>query len=422
MLVVLRQEYLLRVKTKAFLFGTFILPLLLAATAAVPGLFMSVSVGQPTDVALVDQTGRLADALQRALDDTTKSGQRVYNLVPGPSGDSREGLARALGGKVEAGEIGGFIILPADLLEGGKASFYAENVSDFQRNERLEGAIDRAVREVRISDTRLDPDQVASILQPVKLETYRVGEGGVAKADQGVTFGLAYIVGFFFYLTLFIYGSMMLRAALEEKTSRTAEVMIATVRASTLMGGKILGIGLVGLTQIALWILIGALFSLYAGTSGFTLMGDELTAARFGVTPSLVFYFVLFFTLGFLLYAGIFSAFGAMVSSDAEAQQVQTPVAFPIIIAFMLMFLAIRDPNGLVVRICSLFPLFAPILMMVRICVLRPPFWEIALSVALLGASIVGSIWVAGRVFRVGLLMYGKRPTLPELIKWIRYG
>jgi ABC-2 type transport system permease protein len=422
LITVLRQEYLLKVRTKAFLFGTFVVPLLMAGLTVVPGFLMSMSVGKPGTFAVVDGSGVMLDPLQRALNDSTKAGQRLYDLVEEPAaGRSSDALARDLGTRVAEGKLAGFIILPDTIIAGGEAAFYAENVSDFQRNEKIQHALEKAVREVRINRSRLDAAQVTGILKDVPLTTFKVGQGGEVRKDRGSTFAVAYAVGFIFYFALVLYGSMMVRAVLEEKTSRSAEVMVATVRASTLMGGKILGIGAVALTQLAIWGAILGLFSLYASSGAVTLLGPG-GLGQFGLNPSIAVFFPFYFILGFMFYAAIFAAVGAMVSSENEAQQLQFPISMPLILAFLLMLLAIRDPNAPLVRVCSFIPFFSPILMMVRICVQMPPAWEILASLAVLALSIAGVIWVAGRVFRVGILMYGKRPNLPELMKWIRHG
>lgn len=421
LITVIRQEYLLKVKTKAFLFGTLLVPLLMTGVILLPALFMSMSVGKPTTLVVVDSSGILFEPLSRALDDTTKTGGRLYNLVRYEGPASPEDVVRELGPQVTDEKIGGFLVIPADVVAAGDIAYYAKNVSDFQKNETLSQAAEEAVREIRIGRSGMDADVVAAVLKRVPLRTYKVGEGGETRKDEGGTFALAYGVGLIFYVALLMYGSMMLRAALEEKTSRSAEVMVATVRSSTLMAGKILGIGLVGLTQIAIWGALIALLVLYTGSTSLAFMKD-VDISALGLSLPLLLYFMLYFILGFILYAGLFSAIGAMVNSETEAQQLQWPITMPIVIGFMFMLLAIRDPEGPLIRVASLFPLFTPIVMTVRICVVRPPAWEIVTSILILLASIVGVIWVAGRIFRVGLLMYGKRPNLPELMKWIRYG
>lgn len=423
LLVVLLQEYSMKVRTKAFIIGTILFPVFIGGVMVLPALFMTVGLDRTLQIAVVDETGRMMEPLSASLTDTTKTGHSVYTLVRELSrGRSREQIEGDLRSDVAGKRIDGFIVIPDNVLEGGAASYYAENVSDFQRNEAIHRAITQAVRTLRIGDSALDPDQVNRILGPVRLETFRVGVGGEARQDQGTTFALAYVLGFIFYISLLIYGTMMLRAALEEKTSRSAEVMVSMVRSTTLMGGKILGIGLVGLTQLAAWAVIVGLVLSYMAASGMGLFGQQDILAQITPEPMLVVFFFVYFILGFIVYAGLFGAIGAMVNSETEAQQLQTPVTLPIIIAFMMMFLAIRDPNGTVVRVVSQIPLFSPILMIVRIAVQPPPAWEIALSLAILLAFIAWLIWAAGKVFRVGLLMYGKRPTLPELVKWIRYG
>jgi ABC-2 type transport system permease protein len=419
--VVVRQEYLMKVRTKAFLFGTFVVPVLFAAMAVLPAYFMNKSVDQPGTYAVVDETGLLIGPLTRALDDSSKTGERLFTLVPEPAnGRSREDLKRELGSRVAARQLAGFFLVPADAVEGGEVAFGATSVSDFQRNQSIHASLNEAVREVRISRTKLDPAELKAVLKPIPLSTFKVGEKGEVKKDSGTTFFVAYAFGICLYMILLIYGGMMLRAALEEKTSRSSEVMVATIRASTLMAGKIIGIGLVGLTQVSIWALLIALFS----SSSALIMpaGSQEVLAEIGITPVMGIFFVVYFLLGFFFYASLYGAVGAMVSSETEAQQAQMPLMIPLVVALMFMFMALRDPNAPLVRIISLIPFFSPIMMTVRICVVTPPWWEIGLSVVLLLASIYGAMWIAGRIFRVGLLMYGKRPTLPELVKWVRFG
>jgi ABC-2 type transport system permease protein len=396
-------------------------PLLFAAMGVLPAYFMNKNVEQPGTYAVVDETGFLFRPLERALDDSSKTGERLFNLVPEPAnGRSREDLNRELGTRVAAGDLAGFFLVPADAVEGGEVAFGATSVSDFQRNESIHTSLNEAVREVRISRTKLDPVEVKAVLKPIPMSTFKVGEKGDVKKDSGTTFMLAYAVGLALYVILAIYGGMMLRAALEEKTSRSAEVMVATIRASTLMAGKIIGIGLVGLTQVSIWAILIVLFS--SSSAAFMPAGSREILAEIGITPVMGIFFAVYFLLGFLFYAALFGAVGAMVSSETEAQQAQWPLMIPLFVSFIFMTMALRDPNGLLVRIFSLIPLFSPIVMMVRICIVTPPWWEIGLSVVLLLLSIWGAMWIAGRIFRVGLLMYGKRPTLPELVKWIRFG
>jgi ABC-2 type transport system permease protein len=422
LLTVLSQEYQLKVRTKAFIIGTILFPLLMGVMVVLPSVFMGMNIEKPTTLAVIDESGVVREPLARVLSAKTKDGRLLYSLQEEKSaGRSRDQVALDLGREVTADRIGGFFILPADILQGGQASFYAKNVSDFRRNQTLENALQKAVRELRVRDSGLDTALVAGVVRDVPLTTFKVKEGGGASKDKGATFGLAYIVGLIFYITMIMYGAMTLRACLEEKTSRSAEAMVSMVRPTTLMGGKILGIGLTGLTQLVIWGAVIAVASAFAtASSPAFLSGLDLSAIK--ITLPMAAFFLVFFILGFLLYAGLSAALGAMVNSEAEAQQLQMFINLPAILSMMLMFMAIRDPGSTFIRVCSMIPFFAPVVMTVRICVVMPPLWELLLSSAILAVSIAGVIWVAGRIFRVGLLMYGKRPDFPELMKWIRYG
>lgn len=433
---ILRQEYRLKVRTRAFILTTVLLPVFFGGISVLPAYFMSMQVGGTVSIAVVDESGALFEGVARALapekrgdggerrNGAKEKSEAGYALLREDArGRDRETLVRDLGARVSAEELGGFMILPADLLAGsGKAAYYARNVSNFERNRELDTAIEEAVRDVRVRRANLDPVVVEQILKRSRLETFKVGEGGDAKKDSGVTFGLAYIVGMVFYVTLVIYGATMLRVVLEEKSSRSSEVMVSIVRPEELMLGKILGVGMVAITQMGIWAAIGGLLSLQSASLTKSMFGSALDMGALGVSFDMVLLFLLYFLLGFFFYAALFAAVGAMVSSESEAQQIQTPVMMPIVAALMLMFLAIREPTAALVQYGSFFPFFTPILMTVRICVLRPSAWEIALSIVIMLASIAGAMWLAGRVFRVGILMYGKRPTLPELVKWIRQG
>jgi len=436
MWTVVRQEYLSRVRNRGFLIGTVLFPVLMAALMFLPAALMTVDVEKVARYPVVDSTGVLYDGFVAALGDTNDAGARLYEFEDF-LGTSQQRQARYekyaaenpesgpvpfLSSQVESGEIGGFFLIPTDYVEGaGVASFYARNVSDDVRNRRFRQVLENAARSIRIADSGLAPEEVATILRPTAFTTYRVGEGGEASEDSGQTFFLAYIFAFMFYILLVISGISAMRATLEEKTARTAELMISSVRPIHLMGGKILGITGMSLTQIAIWFLSGAIIlqqgrSLPGQLSSVATMIDSVSPS-----PAVLAVFFVFFVLGFLFYSGLFVSIGAMVNTETEAQSLQTPATMPIIVAFMMMFLGIRSPDGTLTTILSMVPFFSPILMTVRACVVMPPLWQILLSAGILLVGAWASIWIAARIFRVGLLMYGKKPNLPELIRWIRY-
>lgn len=425
MWIVFRQEYLNRVRTRGFLLGTVLLPVFIIVLMVLPALLMTMDVEQPGRYFVVDSTGVLFEPLAAALSDTNEAGQRLFQLEEVELGPGTADPIAELNAQVVADRISGFFVLGKGLLDGEGSSygaFYAKNVADEERNSGLRRVLEEVVRERRVESSQLASEEIERIMRPVSLRTFRVRGEGTASADNGQTFLVAYLFGFVFYLSMFSFGAMTLRTTLEEKTQRSAELMVSTVRPFHLMGGKVLGVTAVALTQLAIWLIAGALIV----GQGVGMPGQMAAAMREvqAAAPSpivLVFFFV-YFILGFLLYSGMFVAVGAMVSTETEAQQMQFPATMPILISFLMMFLAIRDPNGTLTTILSLIPIFTPILMMVRTTVVMPPAWQIALSIVLLSLSVVGAMWLSGRIFRVGLLMYGKKPDLPELMKWVRYG
>ncbi len=440
MLIVAKQEYLNRVRNRGFVIGMILFPILIAALMFLPALLMNVDVEQAATYQVIDQTGQLFDDLVEALPDTNEVGERLYDLedylassgaAHGDSGSRTNGsgagtvdidaIVAELTPAVEEGEIGGFFVIPEDYIDGGSAaSFYARNVSDDMRNRRFRRILDQAARQVRISRSDLSTEQIAELMVPTQFSTFRV-RSGEAEEDEGQTFILAYVFSMIFYMMLIYNGIAAMRAVLEEKTARTAELMISSVRPTHLLGGKLIAIVGAALTQLAVWFISGILLvqqgkSLPGQISDITQLIEAVS-----VPPMVFVIFFVFFVLGFLFYSGLFVSVGAMVNSETEAQNLQTPVMMPIIAAFLMMFLAIRSPDGMVTTILSMIPLFSPILMTVRACVVMPPMWQVALSAAILFVGVMGSIWISARVFRVGLLMHGKKPSLPELMRWIRY-
>jgi ABC-2 type transport system permease protein len=223
---------------------------------------------------------------------------------------------------------------------------------------------------------------------------------------------------------MLIYGAIVMRSVIEEKVSRVIESVISSLKPFQLMAGKIFGVGAVGLTQFLIWALAMGLLSLY-GLQLAAMFADNPEKLQDVALPSISLttlgFFVLFFVLGYFLYSTLYAGIGATVNSEQEAQQFLIPVSLFIVVPIMMMTYIITNPSSQTSVIMSLIPFFAPIIMLARIVVETPPFWQIALCILLMVAAILGMIWVVGRIYRVGVLMYGKRPTLPEIIKWIRY-
>ena len=229
-------------------------------------------------------------------------------------------------------------------------------------------------------------------------------------------FMIAFALLFFLYITVLFYGIFVMRGVIEEKQSRIVEVLISSVRPTQMMLGKLLGIGLVGLTQIGIWALSTGLLSLFGATM-FASQGAKVP----NIPISLLVYFVVYFVLGFFLYATLYAMVGAIVSSEEDAQQVQFPVTMLIVMPMMLFGMVMSNPSSTSSILLAMMPFFAPTLMMLRIAVINPPVWQVILSMLIMVVTILGCVWVAAKIYRVGILMYGKRPSIAELGKWLRY-
>jgi len=275
--------------------------------------------------------------------------------------------------------------------------------------------------------------------KPFKIKTYRLTEKGEQKDFTEIYAALGYFLGFVIYFLMFMYGSFVSRGVIEEKANRIVEVIASSAKPFEIMMGKVIGIGLVGLTQIAVWIAIAFVGVVLAGTffSGsispeqiaqmqqqpFANTGGMMHIAGMEIptiSPWLIIGFIYYFLAGYFIFATLFAAVGSAVDQEQDAAQLQTPITLPIIIPILLIFNVISDPDGTLAIVLSLIPFFTPILMTVRIAATQVPLWQIITSVVLTIATFYGCLIVASRIYRVGILMYGKKPTFKDLLKWFK--
>jgi ABC-2 type transport system permease protein len=404
---VVKREYLERVRTKGFVIGTILGPLIMGAMMIVPVLAMR-SGSRPLQVAVLDGTGTLRAAVEDALRTARFDDKLRFDVRPETG--SEDELKKA----VLAGELDGFLQLPADALASGTASYFGRNVSNRIDLRTMERAVSGVIVGVRLSGAGLDPARVENLTRGVDLKTIRVSESG-EREDQGAAMIFALILLMILYSSIIMWGNAVMTSVIEEKTSRVVEVMASGVPSTTLLAGKLFGVGGAGLTQFLVWSLslFGVSLAMAGPLSGSLPMPE--------VTPVMLVSFVLFFLLGFFFYASLYAAIGAAVNTVQEAQSLAFPVLVPIIIGMVSFPAALESPDGAVAVTLSMIPGISPLIMFLRIVVLTPPWWQIALSIGLLALAILGVLWVSARVYRVGILMYGKKPTFPELMKWVRH-
>ncbi|MGD9561353.1 MAG: ABC transporter permease [Pyrinomonadaceae bacterium] len=443
-LAVVKHEYRKVVLRWSFLISTFLLPALALLFAFVPMIIFSLK-GEPTRIAVADPSGSILPRLRqnlsadRLMEKARKAGgdalanidatqdekmrnqaaqfMQDFELVDYPGTGTPDEIRADLLARVLRGEIDAYLIVPPDIRSSeSRFEFRSRRASDFVSNDTFKEALNDAVRSQRLADANISEEVVAELSSPVNFDAKGIDESGEEK-DTGGVFIASFAIGLMIYITLAIYGQMIMGAVVEEKETRIAEILFSSARPFELMLGKLVGVGLAGLTQLAIWVGSAAvLLGFLALQSDFRAILASVPA----ITPLMVVYFLIFFLLGFFIYASIFALIGSMVTTVQEGGQFAFPPIMIMLAAFYFCFAVIRDPNSTVSFWVTLAPFLAPITMPVRILAEMPPVWQIALSVLVNTAAIAGLVWVASRVYRVGMLMYGKRATIPEVWKWIR--
>lgn len=443
-LAIVKHEYKKIVLKWAFLIGTLLLPVIAGGFAVVPMILFSLK-GEPTRIVLVDRSAKIAPRLKEnlssekikekadkaakeAIKDLNAAQQEKMKRQAEQSGESfsfadydakdkpLEQIQSELNAQINEGKLDAYLIIPQNYdAADAKFLFRSRKAGDFVTSEGLKDALNQAVHSQRLADANISEVKLKELGKNIELDTKKIDETG--EKDSDGVFIASFIIGLMIYITLAIYGQAILGAVVEEKETRIAEILFSSARPFELMLGKLVGVGLAGLTQLAIWI-ISALILGGIGIAQMSAAGIDLAIP--GISPLMIILFFIYFLLGFFIYASIFALIGSMVTTVQEGGQFSFPPIMVLLVGFYLSFAVIRDPNSSLSFWVSIAPFFAPITMPVRILSEMPPFWEIALSILVNAAAIAGLVWLASRVYRVGMLMYGKRATIPEVWKWIR--
>lgn len=425
-LVIARRELLERVRSKWFLIGTLLGPIAMLAVILVPALLAAreekvvkiaiVLRGEPAAAAAPTSAPALATELIAGFALIGWQAQVVTGAAGTPGTDDAALLAQ-----VRKQQINGFLSVPPDVLGNGVVTYQGDNGTSTLAMARLERVVTSVVQHRRGVAAGITDQQVMRMLAPVLITT-RHTTGEAAGASGMATFIIGYVVMFILYLAIILYASNVMRSVVQEKTSRVVELMVAAVKPRALMAGKVLGVGLVGLIQLTVWLGMGVLTLKYRDA----LLGAIGVGSSGGVSvPPLaldqVAVVLIYFVLGYFLYAALYAAVGAMVSSEQEAQQAQMPLMTLIIIAVACVQLVANDPRGGSAVVLTMIPFFSPMLMPMRYLLGGAGGADVLLSVAVLLVTLAAVVVAAGRIYRVGILMYGKRPSVRELWRWIRH-
>jgi ABC-2 type transport system permease protein len=428
--LIIQREYLIRVRKKSFLIMTIIGPILFAAIMVLPA-WLATRDSTENRVMVLDRSGLFADKFQ-------SSKSIVFQNV---KGDETSQKKQVLEGEehnllLVIGEVSGQKL--PDIRLFGQSNPPLEVISVVEKQ------INGELKKIRLKSSGIDPALVESINPEVEVRTSVLSEEGEKDGGSLAATIVGYGAGFLIYMFIFLYGSQIMMSVMEEKTSRVVEILVSSVKPFELMLGKIVGVALVGLTQFLLWVVLSFAVSTAAGklfldkskiqteTQSSTGKPDiEAKAESKGLAMiselknvdilKLSLCFIVYFLGGYLLYSALFAAVGSAVESQQEAQQFMMPVTIPIILSIVLAQFVIKDPHGSLAFWLSVLPLTSPVIMMVRVP-FEPPVWQIILSMLMLVAGFLGTTWLAGKVFRVGILMYGKKVTWTEIAKWLKNG
>jgi ABC-2 type transport system permease protein len=416
--LIVKREYLTRVKTKGFIIGTIIVPLIGVAFCLLIIFLVNHKPTQSMRLVIVDNSGELAQPIAHGLDAKLENGQPEFDIVDTivqpASPDSVQADLRT---RINTGKLDAYLWIPRDPKESFE--LHMRNPDNFSLIGPLSGAVDQAVISRRLSDRGVHLDDIKTILQGTDLKLLKVSETGES-VEKGQSIGIAIALVILLYTALLMYGIITMRSVLEEKTTRTMEVLISAVRPFELLTGKILGVAAAAFTQFAIWMISTALLFSY-GALAAAGMGGGSALSGVHVPASLVVWASVFFFGGYFLYSSMFAAIGAACSNDQDAQQLQWIAMAPLVFCMLIYSVVLNDPSSNVSVGLSLVPFFAPVLMALRISLQTPPLWQIALSLALLFITTIGTIWASAKIYRVGILMYGKRPSIVEMFRWLRY-
>ena len=409
-LAVAQWEFFEKVRTKAFIIGLFMTPLIMSVFTVLPTLLADKGDEKTKIFGVIDETHSLVQPVNDRLLEKYKldSGKPNYQLKEITDEKSETEHLKVIGSaQLASGDIEGYFIIPADVLEKGKIEYRAENVGNARDQNRFSKVLEDIIIERRLRSGGYDAPTIKKLMTEVEIKTFKVSKQGDEKESGFMeTFFTGYIFIMMLMFLVLSSGQMLIRSVIEEKANRIVEVLVSSCSSQELMSGKIIGLSLLGLTTVAFWALI--------------LVGVNIaTPVPFVAMDNLLLMFI-YFILGYFMYVGIFIIAGSTVSTEQEAQQMTGYITIflvmPIAFAVPLMF----NPDSMLVKVLTQIPLLTPTMMALRFSIQMPEWWEIALSLVTLSLTIYGLMWIAGKVFRIGILVTGKKPSFKEIYGWLK--
>jgi ABC-2 type transport system permease protein len=408
-LAVAKWEFMEKIKSKAFLISLVLMPVIIVLFAVIPGLLATKPDDRPLAIGIIDQTGMLFEPLKATMEEKHKlpDGRPNYILKDLRADGDIPQLKLIANQMIANGEIEGYFLLPRTVLDSGRIEYRAKNVGNLRIERRFSKAIEDHIVEIRLSKQGYDVRSVKGLLAEIDIASIKIsGKGEETESGFREVFFSAYIFIMALMFLVLTSGQLLVRSVVEEKTNRVIEVLLSSCSSTDLMVGKILGLSSLGFVQIGLWGVIGIAVSMKTGGSFFLTENLLLSAVYFG--------------LGYLMYSAIFVGAGSPVTTEQEAQQLTSYLSLVLVFPIALAIPAMQDPDSMLIKVLTFVPILTPAFMLLRIPIQTPPTWEIVVSIVVLVVTTAVLMWAAGKVFRIAILVYGKRPSISQLVRWIR--
>ena len=410
-LLVAKREYREQIRARAFLLSTILLPVLFACLFGV-GYLSSLTLGSGKHLAIASDDPALADNIKAHLLRKKESKTTVDVYAPATAADRAK-----LDDQLKSKSLDGLLSVDSNSSGLPIVTYTSPSAGDFLTGERLESAVNDAIVKEKLTAGNIKPEEADTLLKGVTVQSFQMRKDGTkVKSSAIASFYKGYVMAFLLSITTIVYGLNVARSIIQEKTSRIFEVVLSIAKPTDLLAGKLIGVGAVGLTQILIWVVAAAI--IIATPAAAAQMTGQFEVHFSWVEAVL---FPVYFILGYFLYSSLFAGLAATCETEQELQMYTPIAAVPVWLSFSLIMVVINDSNSVWSIAASLFPPCAPIIMFLRMGSQVPPFWQFAVSIGLMILSIWAVLWISARLYRIGILMYGKRATLPEIMRWIRY-
>ncbi len=399
---VAKWEFLTRLKSKLFLISTILFPIMMVGFMIVPSLIMTNLDAENKLIGIVDSTGYLGGKIQSQISETYKlnNGNQKYQIILFQKNEIQ--LAASL---LDSSTIDGYLVIPANIIDDNSVIYYSKILGDFKSISEIRSGVNSVISRERMLKENINPEIIDKLTRHINFIALEPGKTA-EEANELISYLTPLIFVMMLFFTIFMTSQILLRSVLQERSNKLIETLLSSVSAGELMSGKILGLGLLGLVQLVVYLVIGTSLSAYKGMDI--------------VTNSDIIFFLIYFVFGYLLYSSIFAAIGSIFDSEQEAQQVTSFLSIMTIVPIMLSSFVIANPNATLTVVLSYIPVMTPFFMILRIGVQMPSIFQLVTTLLVLIISVIVSMYIAGKIFRTAILMYGKRPTLPEILRWIK--